>query len=58
MYIKVNIMDKENENKKEACKLCGNMTAAVFNINLRAVPVCESCSSSIFIQQASWYVAQ
>lgn len=38
------------------CRLCGEKTKTVFNIDFKAVPVCEDCASSIFIQQSSWYV--
>lgn len=38
------------------CKVCGNKTDVVFNIDFRATPICEDCATSIFIQQASWYV--
>ncbi len=38
------------------CKVCTSKTNVVFNINFKAVSICESCATSIFIQQASWYV--
>lgn len=38
------------------CKLCGDPTDVIFNINLKATPICEYCASSIFLQQAQWYV--
>jgi len=38
------------------CKLCGDKTKVVFNINWKPVPICEGCVGSIFIQQARWYV--
>ena len=38
------------------CKVCGNDTEVVFNIKFKATPVCESCATSIFLQQAKWYV--
>ncbi len=41
---------------KLKCKICERETNAVFNINFKAVPVCEACASFIFIQQAQWYV--
>jgi len=43
------------ENKYLLCKVCGKIeTKTVFNINFRAVPVCQGCSRSIFIQEAQW----
>ena len=41
----------ENEN---VCRVCGDETKTVFNIQLKAVPVCEHCANNIFMQQASW----
>lgn len=38
------------------CKVCGDKTSVIFNIDLKAVHICESCATSIFIQQAQWYV--
>jgi hypothetical protein len=40
------------------CKVCGDKTTTVFNIDFKAIPVCESCAASIFIQQATWYIKQ
>ena len=37
------------------CKVCGEKTEVVFNINFKATPICESCATSIFLQQAQWY---
>lgn len=37
------------------CKVCGNPTPNIFNIDLKAVPIWESCAVSIFIQQATFY---
>lgn len=37
------------------CKLCSDKTKNVFNINFKAVPICEDCAVLIFIQQAKWY---
>lgn len=37
------------------CKLCGNKTVVVFNIEFKKVHVCEECAVVIFIQQAAWY---
>ena len=42
----------------ENCKICGFKTEVVFNIDFKATPICEDCASSIFIQQASWYVKE
>ena len=38
------------------CKVCGDKTDSVFNINFKMVPICEPCAESIFLQQATWYV--
>ncbi len=38
------------------CKICGEKTKNVFNIDFNATPICESCATSIFLQQAKWYV--
>lgn len=38
------------------CKICNQDTNIVFNISFKPTPICESCASSIFIQQAQWYV--
>jgi len=40
------------------CKICGNKTEVVFNIDFNAVPICEDCATAIFIQQAKWYAEQ
>lgn len=40
---------------KEECKLCGTQTENRFNIDFKAVPVCEGCATTIFLQQAQWY---
>ena len=37
------------------CKICGAKTTASFNINFKAVPICEHCATTIFVQQALWY---
>ena len=37
------------------CKICNTKTTNGFNINFELVPICENCSSAIFIQQAMWY---
>ncbi len=33
------------------CKVCGAEAKAVFNIKLKAVPICESCANDIAWQQ-------
>lgn len=40
------------------CKICKTETTTVFNINFEAVPICEECARTIFIQQAIWYSKQ
>lgn len=40
------------------CKVCGDNTKTIFNINLKAVAICENCAAAIFIQQAKWYINQ
>jgi protein-arginine kinase activator protein McsA len=37
------------------CKVCGNKTEVVFNIDFKAKPICEGCATAIFLQQAKWY---
>lgn len=37
------------------CKVCGEKTEVIFNINFKATPICESCATSIFLQQAQQY---
>ena len=37
------------------CKVCGEETDTVFNIDFNAVHICESCATRIFVQQALWY---
>lgn len=38
------------------CKVCGDKTKWVVNINLKAVAVCHKCSKAIFIQTADWFI--
>jgi hypothetical protein len=45
-------------NKEKNCKVCSEKTVNVFNINFKAVPICERCAVAIFLQQATWYVTQ
>lgn len=44
--------------KMKKCKVCGTKTKTIFNIDLKSVPICEQCATSIFIQQAAWYTKQ
>jgi len=37
------------------CKVCGDKTEVVFNIDFKATPICEGCATAIFLQQAKWY---
>ena len=37
--------------KAKLCKVCEQPTEIVFNINLKAVPICESCARAITVQQ-------
>ena len=43
---------------KAKCKICGEKTNTVFNINLKAVTICENCANSIFLQQSVWFTKQ
>jgi hypothetical protein len=40
------------------CKVCGEKTTTIFNIDFKPVPICESCAASIFLQQATLYTKQ
>jgi hypothetical protein len=40
------------------CKICGDLTETVFNVNFEATPICEDCAQRIFIQQAMWYIKE
>lgn len=42
----------------DKCKICDEPTRSVFNINFKAVFICESCAVRIFLQQANWYAKQ
>lgn len=46
------------ENKAKKCKVCGDKTTSIFNIDFKAVPICEGCANNIFLQQATWYVVE
>lgn len=37
------------------CKICDTQTNTGFNINFELVPICESCATAIFLQQAQYY---
>lgn len=41
--------------KLKKCKVCKTLTNVGFNIKLKLIPICEDCSTSIFIQQAAAY---
>lgn len=43
------------ENK---CRVCGDKTETIFNIDFKATPICEGCAGIIFLQQAQWYSQQ
>jgi hypothetical protein len=47
---------EEYKNKKGCCRVCGEETKTVFNINFKAVGICNDCSSAIFLQEAKWLV--
>jgi len=42
--------------KENNCKVCGAKTTVVFNINFKAVPICDDCARTIFFQQATYYL--
>lgn len=44
--------------KKCKCKLCGDKTTTIFNLDFKPVHICESCAQIIFLQQAVWYTKQ
>jgi len=35
------------------CKVCGEKTQVIFNINFKATPICESCARAITMQQVT-----
>ena len=47
---------KEEKDNKGKCKICGKKTSIIFGIMFKATPICEPCASSIFSQQAMWYI--
>lgn len=40
------------------CKVCNAKTESVFNIDFKAVLICEKCGTAIFAQQAIWYARE
>ena len=36
----------------EQCRLCGEYTECVFNINFRATAICDGCANAVMLQQA------
>tara|TARA_R110000772_G_scaffold1095_5_gene3884 strand:+ start:2291 stop:2617 length:327 start_codon:yes stop_codon:yes gene_type:complete len=42
----------------EKCKVCKSKTDVIFNISFKATHICESCATSIFLQQSQWYSKQ
>lgn len=40
-------------NEPQKCRLCGDLTSVVVNINLRATPVCDPCCLLITKQTVS-----
>lgn len=42
--------------KAKPCKIYKEQTNNLFNINFKATPICEQCSTAIFLQQAAYYV--
>ena len=44
--------------KPKKCKICGDCTSNVFNIDFKAVSICEDCAKSICLQQVVWYTKQ
>ena len=41
----------KNKSVKMKCKVCGNATNVIFNINFKKVYICESCANMITLQQ-------
>jgi hypothetical protein len=42
----------------DRCKLCDEKTSNKFNINFKAVPICEGCAVAITSQQVTWWSRQ
>lgn len=36
------------------CKVCGKETKTVYNIDLKATPICEQCGRAIALQEITW----
>ena len=47
-----------NERNMKKCKVCGEKTDVIFNIDFKKTPICEECATAIFLQQAKWYAEQ
>lgn len=43
---------------EQRCIICERATRAVFNLAFKAVPICESCASTIAAQQVQWWASQ
>ncbi len=39
------------------CKVCSTETEVQFNISKKLVPICDKCSTAIFLQQSKFYAA-
>lgn len=39
------------------CKICNTETEVQFNIKKQLIPVCDKCSTAIFLQQSKFYAA-
>lgn len=44
--------------KGRRCVVCGDVTAVVFNIKFKRTPICESCASTIALQQVTDLVSR
>jgi len=44
--------------KPRRCVVCGSLTKTVFNIQLMAIPVCETCANTITLQQVQHLVTK
>jgi len=40
--------------KNKKCKVCGNLTGYVFNINFKQTHICNDCARCITLQQIKW----
>ena len=43
-------------NRLLKCKVCGEKTPMVVNINFTATPVCQNCCDTITLQNVKWLV--